>query len=54
MFFPLYEQLPLKIHLKVDVSMKRVQALGLGQALGPPYHEAADGGTARLQGFFQG
>lgn len=35
MFFPLYEQLPLKIQLKVDVSVKRVQALGCSQALGP-------------------
>lgn len=35
MFFPLYEQLPLKIQLKVDVSVKKVQALGCSQALGP-------------------
>ena len=54
MFFSLYEQLPLKIHLKVDVSAKRVQALGRGQALGPPHHKAVVGGTAHLPGFFRG
>lgn len=53
-FFPLYEQLAFKIHLKVDVSMKRAQARRLGQVRAHIVTKPVDGGTAYLSGFSSG